>query len=205
MTEVLHSPSPSSSPSPSISPQPHNGALYHTRSRSVLGGEEGEIEGVTIVTGAQEAESDTEEDRDFKERENKERRDHHLSLLALLVTLVRKSFWMACNTTTTGREELCGRPAGTPGVMEIGWPTDVRHVSHVTFDRFNGFLGLPVEFEPEVPRRPPSARCIHFPFFLCLGFLKMWMHSYGVDCCIVSVHFLGIRVDVLSANDWIDS
>lgn len=33
----------------------------------------------------------------------------------------------------------------------------------------------------------------------------MWMHSYGVDCCIVSVHFLGIRVDVLSANDWIDS
>ncbi|CAA6654204.1 unnamed protein product [Spirodela intermedia] len=29
--------------------------------------------------------------------------------------------------------------------MEIGWPTDVRHVTHVTFDRFNGFLGLPVD------------------------------------------------------------
>ncbi|KAL6507741.1 Rho GTPase-activating protein 1 [Orobanche gracilis] len=41
--------------------------------------------------------------------------------------------------------------------MEIGWPSNVRHVAHVTFDRFNGFLGLPVEFEPEVPRRPPSA------------------------------------------------
>ncbi|XP_076946935.1 rho GTPase-activating protein 1-like [Bidens hawaiensis] len=41
--------------------------------------------------------------------------------------------------------------------MEIGVPTDVRHVAHVIFDRFNGFLGLPVEFEPEVPRRPPSA------------------------------------------------
>ncbi|KAL6998036.1 Rho GTPase-activating protein 1 [Sarracenia purpurea var. burkii] len=41
--------------------------------------------------------------------------------------------------------------------MEIGEPTNVRHVAHVTFDRFNGFLGLPVEFEPEVPRRPPSA------------------------------------------------
>ncbi|CAK9145138.1 unnamed protein product [Ilex paraguariensis] len=41
--------------------------------------------------------------------------------------------------------------------MEIGLPTNVRHVAHVTFDRFNGFLGLPVEFEPEVPRRPPSA------------------------------------------------
>lgn len=41
--------------------------------------------------------------------------------------------------------------------MEIGVPTDVRHVAHVTFDRFNGFLGLPVEFEPEVPTRAPSA------------------------------------------------
>ncbi|BAT15947.1 Os12g0155200 [Oryza sativa Japonica Group] len=41
--------------------------------------------------------------------------------------------------------------------MEIGWPTDVQHVAHVTFDRFHGFLGLPVEFEPEVPRRAPSA------------------------------------------------
>ena len=47
-------------------------------------------------------------------------------------------------------KELCS--------MEIGLPTDVRHVAHVTFDRFHGFLGLPVEFEPEVPRRAPSAR-----------------------------------------------
>jgi hypothetical protein len=42
--------------------------------------------------------------------------------------------------------------------MEIGWPTDVRHVAHVTFDRFLGFLGLPVEFEVEMPCRVPSAR-----------------------------------------------
>ncbi|XP_039041305.1 rho GTPase-activating protein 1-like [Hibiscus syriacus] len=41
--------------------------------------------------------------------------------------------------------------------MEISWPTNVRHVAHVTFDRFNGFLGLPLEFEPEVPRKAPSA------------------------------------------------
>lgn len=41
--------------------------------------------------------------------------------------------------------------------VDIGWPTDVRHVSHVTFDRFDGFLGLPVELQPEVPRKPPSA------------------------------------------------
>ncbi|PKI70535.1 hypothetical protein CRG98_009040 [Punica granatum] len=41
--------------------------------------------------------------------------------------------------------------------MEIGWPTNVRHITHVTFDRFQGFLGLPVEFEVEVPSRAPSA------------------------------------------------
>ncbi|KHN38625.1 Rho GTPase-activating protein gacA [Glycine soja] len=46
--------------------------------------------------------------------------------------------------------------------MEIGWPTNVRHVAHVTFDRFNGFLGLPSEFEPEVSTRPPSASATVF-------------------------------------------
>lgn len=154
MTEVLHS--SSSSPSPSISPPNHNGALFAAQPFLVTGEEE-EVEGITRVTGI-EAESDSEEeeeDREAKERENKERRDHQLSLLALLVTLFRKSFWMACKTTT-GREELCGG-TGSSGGMEIGWPTNVRHVAHVTFDRFNGFLGLPVEFEPEVPRRAPSA------------------------------------------------
>lgn len=40
--------------------------------------------------------------------------------------------------------------------MEMGWPTDVRHVAHVTLDRFHGFLGLPVEFEDEMPCRVPS-------------------------------------------------
>lgn len=53
-----------------------------------------------------------------------------------------------------GEEDLCS--------MEIGVPSDVRHVAHVTFDRFHGFLGLPVEFEPEVPRRAPSARFVLF-------------------------------------------
>lgn len=67
---------------------------------------------------------------------------------------------MACRA---GREDL--RP------MEIGWPTDVQHVAHVTFDRFHGFLGLPVEFEPEVPRRAPSARLVGFFFVLVCGFV----------------------------------
>ncbi|KAL6978448.1 Rho GTPase-activating protein 2 [Sarracenia purpurea var. burkii] len=41
--------------------------------------------------------------------------------------------------------------------LEISWPTNVQHIAHVTFDRFNGFLGLPVEFEVEIPCRVPSA------------------------------------------------
>lgn len=50
--------------------------------------------------------------------------------------------------------------------MDISWPMDVRHVAHVTFDRFNDFLGLPVEFQMEVPSRAPNARSDLFSFFL---------------------------------------
>ncbi|XP_010541270.1 PREDICTED: rho GTPase-activating protein 1 [Tarenaya hassleriana] len=73
-----------------------------------------------------------------------------LSLLALLVAIFRRSL-VSCKSN---RREFCS--------MEIGWPTNVRHVAHVTFDRFNGFLGLPDEFEPEVPRRAPSASATAF-------------------------------------------
>lgn len=48
--------------------------------------------------------------------------------------------------------------ANERGAMDIGGPTNVKHVAHVTFDRFNGFLGLPSEFEPDVPKKAPSAR-----------------------------------------------
>ncbi|KAL9142792.1 hypothetical protein ABFS82_14G194700 [Erythranthe guttata] len=41
--------------------------------------------------------------------------------------------------------------------MEIGWPTNVQHLTHVTFDRFHGFLGLPLEFQLQIPCKPPSA------------------------------------------------
>ncbi|KAK4773617.1 hypothetical protein SAY87_028636 [Trapa incisa] len=68
-----------------------------------------------------------------------------LSFLALLFTIFRKS-WIACNSD---RRRLCE--------VEIGWPSNVRHVAHVTFDRFNGFLGLPVELEHDLIRRAPSA------------------------------------------------
>ncbi|KAI5066065.1 hypothetical protein GOP47_0018689 [Adiantum capillus-veneris] len=46
--------------------------------------------------------------------------------------------------------------------MDIGAPVNVRHITHVTFDRLQGFLGLPIEFELEVPRRVPSASASAF-------------------------------------------
>ena len=50
--------------------------------------------------------------------------------------------------------------------MEIGGPTNIQHVAHVTFDRFNGFLGLPSEFEPDVPKKAPSARFLRLLSFV---------------------------------------
>lgn len=141
MTEVLHLPS-----SPRSSALSNDGFFQaQTAGSGGLG-----VEGDSRVTGA--------EGQRVKDREQ-------LSLLALLVTLFRKSL-VVCKTD---REELCA--------MEIGWPTNVRHVAHVTFDRFNGFLGLPVEFEPEVPRRAPSARWVFFPSFWKLGY------GFCVFCC----------------------
>ncbi|KAF9684686.1 hypothetical protein SADUNF_Sadunf04G0144400 [Salix dunnii] len=127
MTEVLHSPS-------------HFPSSPSTTSSS-------SSSSVTCIPPQSPSSQDgiDEDDEELvKQRENNKR--DQLSLLALLVELLRKSL-VACKSD---RREFCAS-------MEIGCPTNVRHVAHVTFDRFNGFLGLPVEFEPEVPRRPPSA------------------------------------------------
>ncbi|KAK6163528.1 hypothetical protein DH2020_000392 [Rehmannia glutinosa] len=153
MTEVLHS--PSSSSSTSISTPTHNATLFH-QTQSFVGDE-----GISVLTGGDEV---LEEENSVREKRENDRRDQ-LSLLALLVTLFRKGFWLSRKTdrhnfssaTAGGGGGNCGS-----GVMEIGWPTDVQHVNHVTFDRFDGFLGLPVEFEPEVPRRAPSASATVF-------------------------------------------
>ncbi|KAL2922792.1 Rho GTPase-activating protein 1 [Bienertia sinuspersici] len=143
MTEVLHSPSHfSSSPSTPDAlfcsqTQPYN---QNPNSNSTC-----ECD-CDSNSGSRERnnQSGVEQSEELKRRE-KEREE--LSFLALLVTLFRKSL-IGCSTE---REDHLS------AAMDIGWPTNVRHVAHVTFDRFNGFLGLPVEFEPEVPRRAPSA------------------------------------------------
>ncbi|KAG4982346.1 hypothetical protein JHK82_027204 [Glycine max] len=79
--------------------------------------------------------------------------DDHVSILALLVVALRKSL-IGCSKYSSSSCD--------PSSMEIGLPSNVRHVAHVTFDRFNGFLGLPVEFEPEMTNNPI---CILFIYF----------------------------------------
>ncbi|XP_052174270.1 rho GTPase-activating protein 5-like [Diospyros lotus] len=134
MTEILQSPSPLPS-SPSSITRENDGpdALFNSPTTYSVALYRGE--GDTGGGGG----------RERKRREREE--GDQLSLVAVVATVLRKSL-VGCRSS--GRVEDFSS-------MEIGVPTDVRHVAHVTFDRFNGFLGLPVEFEPEVPRRPPSA------------------------------------------------
>ncbi|KAI3806333.1 hypothetical protein L1987_22232 [Smallanthus sonchifolius] len=96
------------------------------------------------------------EERERRKRREREEEEREASFLAVVVTVFRKSFVGSCNSVKF-QDFGCDNSSKRSSKMEIGVPTNVRHVAHVTFDRFNGFLGLPVEFEPEVPRRPPSA------------------------------------------------
>ncbi|KAG2311170.1 hypothetical protein Bca4012_025622 [Brassica carinata] len=154
MTEVLHfpsSPSASSSSSPSPSASRSNATLLITsdhRRRNPVPGFSQDVDFRGSIEQQQQQHQDLRRSVDDDDDDGGE--GQQISLLALLVAIFRRSL-VACKSN---RRELCS--------MEIGWPTNVRHVAHVTFDRFNGFLGLPVEFEPEVPRRAPSASATVF-------------------------------------------
>ncbi|KAA3462312.1 rho GTPase-activating protein 5-like [Gossypium australe] len=74
------------------------------------------------------------------------RRDNNqFPFMDILAALLRKSL-VTCSVDT---DDISS--------MDISLPTDVKHVSHVTFDCFNGFLGLPTELQPDVPSKVPSA------------------------------------------------
>ena len=84
---------------------------------------------------------------------------HQFAIVDVLVTALRKSI-VTCSVERDDASSTSSSASasGSSSALEISWPTEVRHVSHVTFDRFNGFLGLPTELEPQLPRRVPSAR-----------------------------------------------
>lgn len=143
MTQVLRSPphlpsSPSTTSVSCVSPKPNDG-LNQQHSHTLFNDSNVQYSEVVVEEGGE---------GERRERRESDGEGDELSLLELLVAAFRKSL-VACRTEKG--EDFCAMD------MEISWPTNVRHVAHVTFDRFNGFLGLPVEFEPEVPRRAPSA------------------------------------------------
>ncbi|VAH53695.1 unnamed protein product [Triticum turgidum subsp. durum] len=57
-------------------------------------------------------------------------------VLELLLAVLRKSVALPC---------------------QMADADDVHHVAHVTFDRLQGFLGLPIEFDLQIPCPAPSA------------------------------------------------
>ncbi|KAG7553134.1 CRIB domain [Arabidopsis thaliana x Arabidopsis arenosa] len=89
-----------------------------------------------------------------EEEEEEEQNQQQLSLVEFLLTALRKSV-VSCRVDN--RQDDGGGISSAVHHMEIGWPTNVRHITHVTFDRFHGFLGLPHELQVEIPCRVPSA------------------------------------------------
>lgn len=100
-----------------------------------------------------------------KGRRGGEEDQNPASPVALLLAALRKSM-VACSVDSP--DDVI---SAVHHPMEIGWPTNVKHVSHVTFDRFNGFLGLPLELEVHVPAPVPSARYSFLRLFK-MGFAK---------------------------------
>ncbi|XP_010556801.1 PREDICTED: rho GTPase-activating protein 2-like [Tarenaya hassleriana] len=86
---------------------------------------------------------------------SEEEQNQQLSVVEFLLSALRKSM-VSCRVDNR-QDDGGGISSATVHHMEIGWPTNVRHITHVTFDRFHGFLGLPREFQIEIPCRVPSA------------------------------------------------
>ncbi|KAL3517505.1 hypothetical protein ACH5RR_020094 [Cinchona calisaya] len=86
-----------------------------------------------------------------EQQSNHQQQQQQLSLLEFVLAAIRKSV-VSCRVDRQDEAAIT-----TVHSMEIGLPTNVQHVTHVTFDRFHGFMGLPLEFEVEIPSRVPSA------------------------------------------------
>ncbi|KAK9733600.1 hypothetical protein RND81_04G077600 [Saponaria officinalis] len=112
--------------------------------------------------------------KDSTSTEIEEVDQNQLSLLALLLSAIRKTL-VYCRVDRS--EEVISAVQ-----MEIGLPTDVHHITHVTFDRFRGFLGLPLEFQVEIPRKVPSARISVFLYILVAN--KQNLGCSAVPACI---------------------
>jgi hypothetical protein len=118
----------------------------------------------------EEGEEEEDEEEEFEGEEEEEEMDEVTVSSPLMLPATEARGGVSVVEMVTGAPEQEEDGATPPGGMQIGGPTDVRHVSHVTFDRFVGFLGLPADLEPDVPRPVPSARSVfqHLLLPICL-------------------------------------
>ncbi|MBA0611079.1 hypothetical protein Godav_011792 [Gossypium davidsonii] len=121
-------------PSPFFNPTQTNSVDANDDEEKLFDDEDNGCYGNPIATRARRGNSDS------TSKEN-----NQLPFRDILTALLRKSL-VTCSVDTSDVSS-----------MDISLPTEVKHVSHVTFDRFNGFLGLPIDLQPDVPRRVPSA------------------------------------------------
>ena len=92
-------------------------------------------------------------------------------------------------------DDPAGGAAGAGWGMDIGWPTDVRHVAHFTFDRLQGFLGLPVEFEIDKLLGITNRQQV----------LDLGIGKYNETCrSIVTKHVAEWEAVVMRMGRWID-
>ncbi|KAK6141336.1 hypothetical protein DH2020_024934 [Rehmannia glutinosa] len=71
-----------------------------------------------------------------EELDKQEDSQNQLSLLDFILSALRKSMVSTCRVDREDQEVI-----SAVHHMEIGWPTNVQHITHVTFDRFHGFWG----------------------------------------------------------------
>ncbi|KAE8666163.1 Rho GTPase-activating protein 1 [Hibiscus syriacus] len=118
---------------------------------------------------AQGSDQEEEENRQEGERKEREREGDQLSLLTLFLAAFRKSL-IGCSLS--GSKEICS--------MEIGLPTNFRHVAHVTFDSASVF-GV----STESMQLSPDSRGNSVPTILLLmqnvhclaGLIKAWFRE----------------------------
>lgn len=107
-----------------------------------------------------------------------------VSVVDMVAAVLRRSL-LLCSSVRADEEQRAAAAR-----MQIGRPTDVCHVSHVTFDRFVGFLGLPPDLEPEVPCPAPSARSLYLEgteYCDVLFFLALYYSSFPKSISIFGV------------------
>ncbi|MFQ6626689.1 hypothetical protein Gotur_005729 [Gossypium turneri] len=119
--------------------------------------------------------------------------NNQLPFRDILTALLRKSL-VTCSVDTADVSS-----------MDISLPTEVKHVSHVTFDRFNGFLGLPIDLQPDVPRRVPSARFGLQSFFFLfmptfLGHLIFLLNVQYVFFSLSSASVFGVSAKSMQCS-----